>query len=84
MRVASIILSPAASLETRVENRKQDLISEIIEHKKNSSRAGAAAAIDTIKARLSDLAYIVKQDLVDGWANVAPSAKLKLDEWIAR
>ena len=84
MRVASINLSHAASLETRVENRKQDLISEIIEHKKNSSRAGAAAAIDTIKVRLSDLAYIVKQDLVDGWANVAPSAKLKLDEWIAR
>ena len=76
--------TPPPDLETRVENRKRELISEIVEHKKNSSRAGAAAAIDKAKARLSDLAYIVKVGVVDGWANVGPSAKLKLDEWIAR
>lgn len=71
-------------LETRVTNRKRELISEIIEHKKNCSRAGAADAIHRINARLSELAYIVKESVVDGWANVDPSAKLKLDEWITR
>jgi hypothetical protein len=71
-------------LETRVENRKRELISEIVEHKKNSSRPGAAEAIDRAKARLSELAHIVKEGVVDGWANVGPSAKLKLDEWMAK
>jgi hypothetical protein len=71
-------------LESRVENRKRELISEIVEHKKNSSRAGAAEAIDKAKGRLSDLAHIVKQGVVNGWANVVPSVELKLDEWIAR
>ena len=32
-------------LETRVANRKRDLISEIVEHKKNSSRAGVASRL---------------------------------------
>jgi len=71
-------------LETRVADRKRELISEIIEHKKNSSRGGAAKAIDRAKARLSELARIVKEGVVDGWANVGPSAELRLDEWMAR
>jgi hypothetical protein len=71
-------------LETRVASRKQELISEIVEHKMNSSRVGAAETVEKNKARLSELAHIVKEDVVDGWANLSPSAKLKLDEWIAR
>ena len=74
----------ATDLATRVANRKRELIAEIIEHKKNLSRVGAAAAIEILKARLSELARIVKEGVVDGWANVGPSAKLKLDEWIAK
>jgi len=73
-----------SDLETRVANRKRELIAEIIEHKQNSSRVGAAEAIERIKARLSELARIVKEGVVDGWANVGPSATLKLDEWIAK
>ncbi|HEY5927728.1 MAG TPA: hypothetical protein VIV11_38850 [Kofleriaceae bacterium] len=74
----------ASDLQTRVENRKRELISEIVEHKQNSSRAGATEAIDRIKARLSELAHIMKEGVVDGWANVGPSAQLKLDEWMAK
>jgi hypothetical protein len=76
--------TPPQDLETRVESRKQELIAEILEHKKNSSRAGAAEAIDKIKARLSELAHIVKEGVVDGWANVGPKAKLKLEKWIEK
>jgi hypothetical protein len=78
--------TPASSpdLETRVENRKRELIAEIVEHKRNSSRAGAADAIKNAKARLTELAHIVKEGVVDGWANVGPSTRLRLDEWIAR
>ena len=64
-----------SDLETRVAERKRELISEIVEHKKNSSRAGAAQAIDRIKAQLSELAHIVKE---------GPNAKLKLVEWMAK
>jgi hypothetical protein len=74
----------AADLETRIEKRKRELISEVIEHKKNCSRAGAADAADRAKARLSELARIVKESVVDGWANVDRTTKLRLDEWIAR
>jgi hypothetical protein len=76
--------TPPLDLEARVEHRKRELISEIVEHKKNSSRAGAAAAIDRAKARLTELAHIVKEGVVDGWANVGPAAKLKLDEWMTK
>jgi predicted transcriptional regulator len=85
MSVAPINPStPRPDLETRIENRKRELISEIVENKKNSSRAGAAEAIDRAKARLSELAHIVKEGVIDGWANVGPTAKRKLDEWMAR
>jgi hypothetical protein len=78
-----VIKKPSPTdLESRVENRKRDLISEIVEHKKNSSRAGAAAGIDRAKSRLTELAHILKDGVV--WTNVGPSAKLRLDEWMAR
>jgi len=72
------------TLETRVTARKAALIAEIIEHKKNSSRMGAAEAVDRLKARLSELAQIVKEGVVDGWTNVGPKAKTRLDEWMAK
>ena len=71
-------------LETRVGARKAELIAEIIEYKMNSSRVGSAEAIDRLKARLSELAHIVKEGVVDGWADVGPAARLRLDEWMAR
>ena len=81
----SVINSASADdLESRVAYRKQELIAEVLEHKKNSSRSGAADEVDKIKARLTELAQIVKEGVVDGWANVGPRARLKLDEWIAK
>jgi len=72
------------TLEARVTARTAELVAEIIEHKKNSSRAGAVEAIGRLKARLVDLAHIVKEGPVNDWANVGPKAKLRLDEWIAK
>ena len=65
-------------LETRVASRKRELITEIIEHKKNSSRYGAAEAIGKITDHLSELAQILKGD-----AHSA-GGRLRLAEWIAR
>jgi hypothetical protein len=66
-----------SDLETRVANRKQVLIAEIIEHKTNSCRFGAADAVDKIKARLSELAQIRR-------SGVGPNATLQLEEWITK
>lgn len=68
----------------QVSTRKAELIAEIIEHKKNSSRVGAAEAIDRIKGRLAELAHIVKEGVVDGWANIGPKARTRLDEWMVK
>ena len=68
-------------LETRVANRKQELITELIEHKKNSSRYGAAEAIDKIKHRLSELSHILN---TGEWTDLSAGARLRLAEWIAR
>ena len=67
-------------LETRVTARKAELIAEIIEYKMNSSRAGAAEAIDRIKVRLSELAHIENESVGTG----GPQAKARLTEWMAR
>lgn len=72
------------ALETRVLARKAELIAEIIEYKKNSSRFGAAEAIDRIKVRLADLDDIVRDGVIGDWANVGPKAKVRFDEWLAR
>jgi hypothetical protein len=73
-----------SDLQARVESRKRELISELVEHKKNSSRFGAADEVTKLKARLDELANIVKGVVGSGWANVAPSARVRLDAWMAR
>jgi hypothetical protein len=70
-------MSAGPDLETRVANRKRELISELVEHKKNSSRARAAGAIDQIKDRLAELTDILK-------AGVGPRVDLKLAQWMAK
>ena len=68
------------------------LIAEIIEHKKNSSRTGAAEAVDRLKARLSELAHIEKEGipvtrvrkLAEGNPNLRPTTGTSVDvtaEW---
>lgn len=68
-------------LETRVASRKRELITELIEHKKNSLRFGAAEEIDKIKDHLSELSRILN---ADESTNLSASARLRLAEWIAR
>ena len=67
----------SVDLEARVATRKQVLIAEIIDHKMNSCRFGAADAVDKLKARLTELACIMKTG--DG-----TSTTLQLEEWITK
>lgn len=68
-------------LEMRVAHRKHQLITEIIEHKKNSSRSVAAGEIERLEDHLSELSHIVK---ADKWTNLSAGARLRLAQWIAR
>jgi hypothetical protein len=65
-------------LESKITSRKLELISEIKEHKKNSSRSGATEAIGRISAHLAELALIVKEGDADR------NSKTKLVQWLAR
>jgi hypothetical protein len=68
-------------LEMRVANRKHQLITEILEHKKNSSRSGATAAIHRINHHLSELSDILK---AHEWSKLTADTRSRLTEWIAR
>lgn len=72
---------PDDNLASRIALRKSELVGEIIEHKKNSSRYGAAEAIDRLAGQLSELAQILgTQDASD----VGEHARHRLADWVAR
>jgi hypothetical protein len=73
---------PEANLESRVNTRRAELIFKLTELRA-SLHLDAVEAGDKIKARLSELAHIVREGVVDGWANLGDSVKRKLDGWLA-
>jgi hypothetical protein len=68
-------------LEMRVADRKRQLITEILEHKKSSLRFGAAEEIRRINRHLSELSDILK---AEEWTKLSSATRLRLAEWIAR
>lgn len=68
-------------LEARVASRKRQLITEIIEHKKNSLRSGAGEAIDRLKDQLSELSQILNANAV---TDLSAGARMRLAQWVAR
>ncbi|HEU4726656.1 MAG TPA: hypothetical protein VFT22_02170 [Kofleriaceae bacterium] len=38
---------------------------------------------DKLKARLSELAHIIKEGVVDGWASLGDTVKHKLERWLS-
>ena len=72
-----------SDLESRIADRKRELIEELIEHKKRSGLP-AVEAVDAIKRRLTQLEHLVKQSVVDGWSNVSEAARARLELWIDR
>lgn len=74
-------MSSDSDLETRVANRKRELIAEIIEHKKNSSRYGAADAIDRIGKHLLQLSQILSSE---SRRELSAGTRLRLADWVAR
>jgi hypothetical protein len=78
-------VAPAISepdLESRVAARRAELIAKLVELKADTRRE-AIEGRDKLKAKLSELAHIVKWGIVDGWASLGGPVTHKLDQWLA-
>jgi hypothetical protein len=74
--------TPSLDLESRVSARRTELIAKLVELRADT-RTAAVEARDQLKAKLSELAHIINQGLVDGWASVSNPVTHKLDRWLA-
>jgi hypothetical protein len=61
--------------------RRAELIAKLVELRADN-RIEATEARDKLKAKLSELAHIIKESVVDGWASIGDVAKHKLDHWL--
>jgi hypothetical protein len=77
-----VIVAPEANLESRTNTRRAELIFKLTELRA-SMHLDAVEAGDKIKARLSELSHIVKEGIVDGWANLGVAVTAKLERWLA-
>ena len=70
------------NLETRINARRAELMAKLAELKADV-RIEAVEASDKLKRRLSELSHIIKEGVVDGWANLNDTVKSKLDRWLS-
>lgn len=68
-------------LEQRIGARRGELIAKLIDHR-GSMHLDEVEAGDKIKAKLSELAHIMREGVVDGWAELGDGVKLKLESWV--
>jgi len=69
-------------LESRIKERRAELIDKL-GGLRGDVRPGASESRDKLKAKLSDLAHIVRWGVVDGWATLSAPLTNKLEEWLA-
>ena len=69
-------------LEQRISARRAELIAKLIDHR-GSVHLDEAEAGDKVKAKLSELAHIMRENVVDGWSELGDGVKLKLEGWLA-
>jgi hypothetical protein len=74
--------SSEPDLESRIRWRRAELIGKLRELRSEASLEVVQAG-DRLKARLSELAHILKEGVVDGWASLGGSVKHKLERWLA-
>jgi hypothetical protein len=69
-------------LESRISTRRDQLTAKLFELK-TDTRVGTTEVRDKLKARLSELAHIIREGVVDGWASLGDKVTQKLDRWLA-
>jgi hypothetical protein len=68
-------------LEARVVARRTEIIAKLVALK-DDTRQESAEARDKLKAKLSEVAHIIKEGVVDGWVNLGDVATHKLKHWL--
>ncbi|HEY6177916.1 MAG TPA: hypothetical protein VIX73_25855 [Kofleriaceae bacterium] len=69
-------------LESRIRERRAALIDKL-GALRGDVRAESVESRDQLKAKLSELAHIVKWGVVGGWANLGAPLTNKLEQWLA-
>src|ERR1700759_2014440 len=65
-------------LESRIRQRRAELIANLRELRADT-RIEATQASDKLKAKLSDIAHILKEGVVAGWTSLGDTVKQKLE-----
>jgi hypothetical protein len=73
--------STTSDLESRIKQRRAELIGKL-DGLKTDVRVEAAETRDRLKAKLSEVAHILKWGVVDGWASAGAAVTHKLEEWL--
>jgi hypothetical protein len=80
------LAAPRASsepdLESRIRRRRAELIGRLRELRADT-RLEVVQASDKLKARLSEVAHILKEGVVDGWTSIGDVVKHKLEHWLS-
>lgn len=74
--------SSEPDLESRIRQRRAELIAKLRELRSEASLE-VVQARDRLRARLPELAHILKEGAVDGWASLGDTVTHKLEHWLA-
>ena len=77
-----VIEHAETDLESRIKARRGELIDKL-GGLRGDKRPEAAESRNRLKAKLSELAHIMKWGVADGWASVGTPLTDKLEEWLA-
>jgi hypothetical protein len=69
-------------LESRIKKRRAELIAKLGKLG-GDVRPEATESRDKLRAKLSELAHIVKWGVADGWASLGDPLTNKLEQWLA-
>jgi hypothetical protein len=72
----------APDLESRIRERRGELIDKL-GGLRGDVRPEAIESRAKLKAKLSDLAHIVRWGVVDGWAGLSAPLTDRLEQWLA-
>lgn len=73
--------SSEPDLESRIRLRRAELFVRLRELR-GDSRFEAAEARDKVKAKLSELAHLLKWGISDGWGSLGGAVKRRLEHWL--
>jgi hypothetical protein len=79
--VAVLQAASGPDLESRIRERRAEMIDKL-GALRGDVRAESVESRDKLKAKLSELAHIVKWGVVGGWASVGAPVTNKLEQWL--